>query len=639
MAQIARPGGAVQGVGINAVLMNSRMNEKVASRINGDALIEQLENITEQAQQLEDRFSHVLAQVHPKYSASARNLVHYIALRHIDIRELQEQLSFLGLSSLGRAEKNVMSSLAAVRNALKKISGGCEYDLDEGHRDAKLSNRRIKEHIRDTLGDETGGRDVRIMVTLPEEAADNRQLVHDLITAGMDIARINCAHGTEADWIRMVKNMHRARSRTARNCKIVMDLAGPKIRTGDLRPGPGIMRIHPKRNVRGKVVSPRLVCFVPENAQWIPRKCDIIPVPSECIEFAEVGDLVRLRDTRGKKRELEVVRKGKKGLRLLCYKTAYIATGTKFQIVREHTNEAGEFQVGKLPPVIEPIVLFEGDTLVLHRDNTPGEPAVLDSNGTIVEPAHIPCRQPEVFRFISAGDPISLNDGKIQGIVQSVSKHRLLIKITHAKSTGSRLRADKGINFPNSDIEMLGLTETDKINLRFIAEHADAVGLSFVRKPTDILALHKELEKYPSANLGIIIKIETVAAFKDLPRLLLTAMRHYPTALMIARGDLGVECGWERLAEIQEEILWMCEAAQVPVIWATDVLDQETRTGRPSRAEITDAAMSQRADCVMLNKGPHILAALHMLDDILRRMQDHQHKKTPKLRKLSITEI
>lgn len=615
------------------------MNEIVANHIDSNTLIEQLDMISAEAEKLEARFAPALARVHPKLSDSARNLVHYIALRHIDIRELQEQLSFLGLSSLGRAEKDVMSSICAVRNALKKISLGNDYDLEECHRKFELSNRRMKEHICDTLGKETSGRDVRIMVTLPQEAAENYQYVYELIVAGMDVARINCAHDAEHDWLRMVDNVNRAKTEAGRNCWIVMDLAGPKIRTGDLQPGPGVLRIHPKRNARGKIVAPRRVCFVPENAKWIPKKCVVIPVSSDCIEYAEVGDLIRFRDTRGKKRKLEVVRKSKKGLRLLGYKTAYIAAGTKLELVREHTNETAEFRVGKLPLTTDPIVLFEGDTLVLHRSKTPGEPAYLDANGMIVEPAHISCRQPEVFRFIAAGDPISLNDGKIQGTVNSATKQRLVVKVTHAKSTGSRLRADKGINFPNSDIAMLGLTETDKTNLKFITEHADAVGLSFARKPRDILALHKELDKYPSSHLGTIIKIETVAAFKDLPRLLLTAMRHYPTGVMIARGDLAVECGWERLAEIQEEILWMCEAAQVPVIWATEVLDRETKKGRPSRAEITDAAMSQRADCVMLNKGPHILAALHMLDDILRRMQDHQHKKTPTLRKLSITEI
>ncbi len=365
----------------------------------------------------------------------------------------------------------------------------------------------------------------------------------------------------------------------------------------------------------------------------------MIPVPPECIEYAEVGDSIRFTDAGGKIRRLEVVRKSEKGLRLACHKTAYIATGTKLTIKRDNEHEKVVFRVGKLPPVVEPIILHEGDTLILHRDSTPGEPAVIDADDDIVKPAHIACRQPEVFGFITAGDPISLNDGKIEGIVKSVSDEELRIEITHAKATGSRLRADKGINFPKSEIELLGLTKTDRANLEFVAKYADAVSLSFVRKPVDIIALQTELKKYPSSKLGIITKIETVKAFNDLPRLLLTTMLHYPVGVMIARGDLAVECGWERLAEIQEEILWMCEAAQIPVIWATDVLERGTKTGRPSRAEIADAAMSQRADCVMLNKGPHILAAIQMLDNILRRMQDHQQKKTPKLRKLSITEI
>ena len=103
---------------------------------------------------------------------------------------------------------------------------------------------------------------------------------------------------------------------------------------------------------------------------------------------------------------------------------------------------------------------------------------------------------------------------------------------------------------------------------------------------------------------------------------------------MIARGDLAVECGFERLAEVQEEILWVCEAAHMPVIWATQVLETLAKTGLPSRAEITDAAMGERAECVMLNKGPHILDAMRTLDDILRRMQAHQSKKRPLLRAL-----
>jgi pyruvate kinase len=114
----------------------------------------------------------------------------------------------------------------------------------------------------------------------------------------------------------------------------------------------------------------------------------------------------------------------------------------------------------------------------------------------------------------------------------------------------------------------------------------------------------------------------------------MTAMRRRRVGVMIARGDLPVECGYERLAELQEEILWLCGAAHVPVIWATQVLDRMARSGQPSRAEVTDAAMGVRAECVMLNKGPHILDAVTSLDDILRRMGAHHNKKTALMRPL-----
>lgn len=611
----------------------------MTTQTNVAAINDQLEQISNLAAQLELRFADQLARVHPDFHASARNLIAYLALRQVDIRELQEQLATLGLSSLGRAEKDVMASIRTVQKALCSISTGEHFDFDEERLNFERSKHRLQTHIEDVLGTRADGRDVRIMVTLPTEAAKEYQLVCELIKSGMDIARINCAHDHETVWLRMIENINRAKEETGQTCKIMMDLAGPKLRTGNLKAGPGVLRIHPKRDSLGRVIAPRRVRFVTEDMKWSSRKSVVVPVSRECIDYAEVGDVIRFRDTRGKKRRLTVVRKDNKGLQLECYKTAYIATGKKLRLKRIESGEEIVFRVGTLPPVEEPIVLKEGNTLILHRSNMPGEPAVVDSSGSVVEAAHIACRQPEVFRFIQAGDPIHLNDGKIEGIVDSVSAEELRITITHAKATGSRLRGDKGINFPNSDIQLDGLTEMDKTHLKFIVEHADAVSLSFVRKPEDTVALQNELRKYPSLQLGIIPKVETVKGFNNLPKLLLATMYHHPAGIMIARGDLAVECGWERLAEIQEEILWMCEAAQLPVIWATQVLEQETKKGRPSRAEITDAAMSQRADCVMLNKGPHIIAAIKMLDNILRRMQDHQQKKTPRLRKLSITQI
>ena len=166
------------------------------------------------------------------------------------------------------------------------------------------------------------------------------------------------------------------------------------------------------------------------------------------------------------------------------------------------------------------------------------------------------------------------------------------------------------------------------------------VALSFVQRPEDIEALLAELarpeRRRSSASCS---RSRRRRPSTDLPALLLAAMRHPPVAVMVARGDLGVEVGFERLSEVQEEILWLCEAAHVPVIWATQVLESLAKGGLPSRAEVTDAAMGSRAECVMLNKGPYIRETLRFLIDVLGRMEEHQHKKTSRLRKLRISDI
>ncbi len=181
------------------------------------------------------------------------------------------------------------------------------------------------------------------------------------------------------------------------------------------------------------------------------------------------------------------------------------------------------------------------------------------------------------------------------------------------------------------------LTEEDKRALEFVAKHANAVSLSFVRDPEDLRALHEEIDRLGRSDLGVVLKIETRRGFEQLPRLLLEGLRRPLLAVMIARGDLAVEVGFERLAELQEEILWLCEASHVPTIWATQVLDTLARTGVPSRAEVTDAANSVRAECVMLNKGPFVDEAVKVLADILRRMEAHHYKKRSLFRKLQVS--
>jgi pyruvate kinase len=215
-----------------------------------------------------------------------------------------------------------------------------------------------------------------------------------------------------------------------------------------------------------------------------------------------------------------------------------------------------------------------------------------------------------------------------------VGESEATIVITHAAPEGAKLRANKGINLPESNLCIASLTSKDLEDLAVVAAQADIVGMSFVRTPADVEALEAQLALLGRREIGILLKIETRKAFDELPALVLAAMRRPAAGVMIARGDLAVECGFERMAEIQEEILWVCEAAHMPVVWATQVLETLSRTGLPSRAEITDAAMGERAECVMLNKGPHLVDAVAALADILHRMQNHQVKKSAMLRRL-----
>jgi pyruvate kinase len=620
--------------------------ESTASRpdlgmMQGDlaSLWQQLQLIRERALALEARFEPELQHVHPKFAASARNLLHYVALRQFDIGELQDRLAELGLSSLGRSEHRVLASINAVQHALLRLGSSEVAEADASSLPFPPGEKRLQRHSRALLGEPPADRAVPIMVTLPTTAADEYGYVRDLLATGMDLARINCAHDSRTVWLGMIRNVRRASEELGRPCRIMMDLGGPKFRTGLLQPGPGVLRLRPRRDAFGRVLAPRRVRCVPEEEPWTGTKSAVVPVPRRAIELAEIGDLLRFKDTRGRRRKLEVVRKDAKGLVLELYKTAYIATGLDFRLVSHATGEQLEFCFGELPPVEQPITLNVGDVLVLTRDGAAGAPAVVGKNDKVTVPARVSCRPVEVFEQVSIDDPVSLDDGRIEGFVESASDEEIAVRITAAKPTGSRLRGNKGINFPATDFDLEGITVKDREDLAFIVEHADAVALSFVRRPEDVVALQAELDKLSGRDLPIVAKIETKRAFNALPQILLAVMRRYPAGMMIARGDLAVECGWVRLAEIQEEMLWMCEAAHVPVIWATQVLEGAAKKGTPTRAEITDAAMSQRADCVMLNKGPNILGAIRTLDDILRKMQRHHDKKSARLVRLSISDI
>jgi len=616
---------------------------------NGDqlqpqALIQQLELLRSEMLSLEASESVPSAAVRPEHRASAANLIHYLALRRHDIRQLQSQLAALGLSSLGRTEPHVIGALYAVTNALHRLAGSAEAcpAMPDGAPGIGQGAALLEKNCESLLGPVPTGRNVRIMVTMPPEASTDYDLVRDLVLQGMDCMRINCAHDAPEAWSGMIGNLRRAEKETGKPCKVAMDLAGPKLRTGPVEPGPAVLKYRPKRDDFGRVLSPARIWLTPASQpEHAPAKADAcIPMPAGWLAQRKLGDRVRFSDARGASRTLKISGLDGNSCWAESDRTAYIVPGMVLEAAPRASNRtaasARRARVANFPPKNQTLRLKVGDTLILTRSLEPGRPAKYDKKKQLVSPARVGVTLPEFFDCVRPGEPISLDDGKIGGVIRDVSAEKVSVEVTHARPTGEKLGAEKGINVPESALCLSSLTKDDLKALNFVVKHADIVSYSFVRTEADVRELQARLAELGGENLGIILKIETREGFEQLPRLLLTAMRSRAVGVMIARGDLAIECGYQRLAEVQEEILWIAEAAHVPVIWATQVLESLAKTGVPSRAEITDAAMGERAECVMLNKGPYIVAAVQILDDILRRMRSHHEKKRSMLRKLHV---
>jgi pyruvate kinase len=447
------------------------------------------------------------------FRPSADNLADYLAFRRIDLRPVEAMLAPWGLASLGRCEGQVMPSLKAIIANLELI---CRTNAETPRPDPADFRQGAKNLARNTeavLGPGSKGRRTRILVTLSPQAAEDKAHVRELVDAGMDCARVNCAHDAPSKWAAMVANVKSAGRKRGRDVRVLVDLAGPKVRTEDV--------VTPKKRKRVEAGDKILLTFGP---------------PTGNDEFA------------------------------------YQAS----------------------------------------------------------------CTAPDVLRQVSVGADVSIKDGLIRGRIEDVREEGLVMAVIRTPPRGQSLKAEKGINFPGTPLIVSPLTEDDKDALDFAVEHADIVSYSFVQRPEDIALLQSELARRnpDRAKMPIVAKVETQLAFTNLPDLIVQAAGNNPFAVMIARGDLAVEIGYERLSEVQEEILWLCEAAHVPVIWATQVLESLVKLGMPSRGEFTDAAMAERAECVMLNKGPYIAEGISVLDNVLRRMEGHRLKRSTQLRPL-----
>jgi pyruvate kinase len=464
-----------------------------------------------------------LQKVHPLYQASARNLMHYMAIRSVDLRQVQEQLSALAISSLTHSEAYTLENLERIEELILALMGERKKNQKISRTGGNANGSLLQQNTARLFGKTNHPGHTRLMVTMPSEAAEDESLIHALVRDGMQIARINTAHDDVEAWKKMISNIRKASHRAGKKIRIYMDLAGPKIRTGEILLNP------------------------------IAKKA------------SKVG--------------------------------CYLPAGSRILFVAPRTK----------------------------RSAYASQPYPVMSVGLSA-----------VFPFVRSGDPISMDDGKFSGKVLACNAHSMLVEILRAPLKDPLLAPEKGMNFPETHLDIPALSAEDLRHLPFIVKYADMIGFSFVQNTQDISGLEKRLKKLGGTMPGLILKIENRKAFENLPRLMLAAMRMPKVGIMIARGDLAVELGFMRIAEVQEEILWLAEAAHLPAIWATEILDSLVKKGKLTRAEISDAVKTVRAECAMLNKGPFISEGLKLLRDIDIRMSAHEQKKMKTLRSLHI---
>lgn len=489
-----------------------------------EKLEQELREILLEMISLEEKIDRAIEHVHASYKLSAKNLLRYLLLRSKDLRKYHGTLSDLGISSLRTTEGYVFSNLYHVvrnlnliRNSTLDIEPNIEIVGYTG------STKLIRQHSNSLFREKENRQFTNIMVTLPDEAAENKQLLRDMVANGMNIARINLSHGDESMWNKMVSFLREIEAETGRPLKIYMDLSGPKIRTGQINIAT------PKGKTRHSIpVKPgdriKLVCVTSEERNKHTKKRRVVPVSLNAVV---------------------------------------------------HDTQEGD------------MILFD-DGMIKAR--------VVEKKETSLELEILECYKP-------------------------------------------KLGSHKGINLPDTRLNLPALTSKDKSDLQFVSRNADIVGYSFVRTAEDVEHLYNELAQYNAEDLGVIFKIENKESFENLPEILINGMKRNNIGVMIARGDLAAEIGFERLSEVQNEILWICEAGHIPVVWATQVLENLAKTGIPTRAEVSDAALAAHAECVMLNKGPKIVDAIRVLSNILTRMEGHQFKKKNELRSLAVARL
>ncbi len=232
----------------------------------------------------------------------------------------------------------------------------------------------------------------------------------------------------------------------------------------------------------------------------------------------------------------------------------------------------------------------------------------------------IPVNYPFLHEDVKPGDHLLLDDGLIDLRVEKVEGQDILCRVV----VGGPLSSHKGVNLPGIPVRLSSLSEKDREDLRFgLEQGVDLVALSFVRTADDVRELRREMEKN-GRQVPIVAKIEKPEAWRNINEIIEEA-----DAIMVARGDLGVEMGPEKVPTIQKEIIARCIRARKPVITATQMLESMRNNPRPTRAEASDVANAifDGTDAVMLSSetsiGNYPVESVRMMARIAKQAENY----------------
>lgn len=554
---------------------------------------------------------------------SLDNLNAYVKLRSLDISELQNQLTNIGLSSLGRAQSCVINSLnqdifilsRLLQKEYKQTSTDVEAINFEEAKAIMIENSKVFGRVQDNFK-------TKVMVTLPSEAKDSPQLIADLMANGTSVFRINTAHDDANAWNTMARYIQQENKKQNRNVKIYVDLAGPKNRTGSIKKVFNPFKI-------GSWREPQFVEILPfSNKEAFTQKAQIstLVVSDEFFNICKDASKLKIDDfDRETAQHYHIVKEDGK-IFINADKKITIFKNTTLKVSNKHLKSKSNLYNFWLEP--EEIRVFKDDLVIITNQDIEGSKEFVYNDKEYA--GIIGTTNKEVFHFIKVDDEIFIDDGKIGLTIVEKNDLGVVCKVFLAKENGTVIKEEKGINFPNTDLDISAITDVDERNFEDIVDFADIIGLSFAQTDADIKKLQNMLTKKGKTSTAIAPKIETKTALENLPKILRELLLWDNYALMIARGDLAIEVGFDNLPYIQDEIFGICEAAHIPVIYATQILENKMKNNLPTRAEVTDAANAQRADCIMLNKGPYVVDTVIAVKNILRNI----HKLHQKNRQL-----